>query len=1098
MQDTAAIQITIAQHVEAYEAALVEDPTTELDAFVPPADHPQSIAVLVELIRVDLEWCWSRGHPRSLAHYRRRYPAAFGEEQHAAVLAFEEYRQRRRCGDSVTPEEYRTAYGVDTSDWPSVAIEPPSAVRPMDTLPQTMVVEVAEPHPTTVVDVRPDLSQTPSPAHGEPPRTVARSLLTTDAPEESVTNSGPAWVPPERVLPTVGSQFMGFRLEAELGRGAFGRVFLARQGDLGGRPVALKVASNIFGESQTLAQLQHTNIVPIYSYHRSGPLQAVCMPYFGRTTLADVVKSLSGRPSLPSSGRELRSTVGGQHDVTNVASTAGPSSDPNAPMVLIAEPVGALTAERSSTPDGWTRLEGLSYVEAVLWLGSELAAGLAHAHDRGIIHRDLKPANVLLTDEGRPMLLDFNLADDVKQRPNPDRAVIGGTLPYMAPEQIQAFLDGRGSLDARADLFALGVILFELLTGRHPYPSRKGATRDVIVAMLADRQLPPPSARRLNPMVSPATDALVRKCLASNLADRYQSAEQLRVDLDRQTTYRPLKYAPNPSKRERVRKWVRRNPRLTSSGTVALVAAVVVGGLLVAAEYSRQHTLGLEAQAVLTEHRAAFRDAQLFIDDRNRSLPRLDEGMTRLRDVLARYGVPDDGGEDDALAASPLWRHLPAVDRDILRADVGEAFYLLAHVAALKATSADPTARAENAAAAERWNRAAERYAGDRLARAVHEQRADVAALNGDPVAAQRLRADAAGVPAESSRDQYLVGVLFARKGRYRDALMPLRHATQTDPENFSAWFVRGTVYLALEQNELAAMCFGACTALRKDHAPSWVNRGLAYSRLKFFDQACDDYDRAIALDAKFADAYVQRAGAKEALGRRSEAVADYGRALETGAAPARVYFLRAALRDRLGDRNGAAADRDTGFHTPATDEWSWLARAESRAAADSTAALADVEEALKINPDFMYGLQMKAHLLAEKLDRPDDAVKALDRAVGLYPEYVPARAGRAVLHARAGRREAALKDAKDALRRDTKAPNRYQIACVFALIAQGSKDDRQEAFRLLWGALRTGYGLDMIDTDSDLDPLRSDPEFQRLVREAKALQREPARSGAG
>src|SRR5262249_53553249 len=84
-------------------------------------------------------------------------------------------------------------------------------------------------------------------------------------------------------MPRAGEQFLGFRLYGELGRGAFGRVFLARQGDLAHRWVALKVAPDLWGESQTLAQLQHTHIVPIYSVHQAGPLQAVCMPYFGAT-----------------------------------------------------------------------------------------------------------------------------------------------------------------------------------------------------------------------------------------------------------------------------------------------------------------------------------------------------------------------------------------------------------------------------------------------------------------------------------------------------------------------------------------------------------------------------------------------------------------------------------------------------------------------------------------------------------------------------------------------------------------------------------------------------------------------------------------------
>src|SRR5262249_23342097 len=171
--------------------------------------------------------------------------------------------------------------------------------------------------------------------------------------------------------------------------------------------VGLKIADDVAGESRTLAQLQHTNIVPIYSLHRSGPFQAVCMPYFGRTTLARVVEQLSGRASLPSSGRELKSTLDRLPSET-VASTGSPRQPATSPPQ--ADPAPAAEA------GGWGHMDGLSYVEAVLWLGSQLADGLAHAHERGILHRDLKPANVLLADDGRPMLLDFNLAEDTKLR----------------------------------------------------------------------------------------------------------------------------------------------------------------------------------------------------------------------------------------------------------------------------------------------------------------------------------------------------------------------------------------------------------------------------------------------------------------------------------------------------------------------------------------------------------------------------------------------------------------------------------------------------------------------------------------------------------
>src|SRR5262249_29454816 len=103
-------------------------------------------------------------------------------------------------------------------------------------------------------------------------------------------------------FPAAGARFLGVQLIRELGRGAFGRVVLAAQGEMADRPVALKISADRGGECHTLAQLQHTNIVPIYSRHRTGLLQALVMPYFGPTTLADVLKELRALPALPVSG----------------------------------------------------------------------------------------------------------------------------------------------------------------------------------------------------------------------------------------------------------------------------------------------------------------------------------------------------------------------------------------------------------------------------------------------------------------------------------------------------------------------------------------------------------------------------------------------------------------------------------------------------------------------------------------------------------------------------------------------------------------------------------------------------------------------------
>ena len=485
--------------VEAFETALDADPAADLAGFLPPLADPDFSEVLTELVRVDMERTWAGGAGRSLSDYRGRFPGALTGD-HLQAVAFEEFRQRRLAGQVVLPAEYAARYAVDVTGWDDLSIDSSVWV------------------PAASVASRPD------PSADEPPATR------TAAPDPVDPASVSRWVHAGHTLPQVGDDFLGLRLVDELGRGAFGRVYLARQNDLAGRPVAVKVAWNIAAESHTLAQLQHTNIVPVYSFHRHGQLQAVVMPFFGRTTLARVIRQVGGRPSLPASGRELLSTL----DV-RAEQTVGDG----APATPVPMP-----AADALPPDGWLKLDGLSYVGAVLSLAAELADGLAHAHARGILHRDLKPANVLLTDEGRPMLLDFNLAEDTKLRGSAAGAGMGGTLPYMAPEQLRAFAKPGLPLDGRADVYSLGVVLFELLTGRHPFPASSKAT---VEQLLAGRAGESPRLRSLNPAVSPATEAIVRQCLAADPADRYLSAAHLRDDLQRQLADQPLKHAPEPS-----------------------------------------------------------------------------------------------------------------------------------------------------------------------------------------------------------------------------------------------------------------------------------------------------------------------------------------------------------------------------------------------------------------------------------------------------------------------------------------------------------------------------------------------------------------------
>jgi len=262
---------------------------------------------------------------------------------------------------------------------------------------------------------------------------------------------------------------------------------------------------------------------------------------------------------------------------------------------------------------------------------------------------------------------------------------------------------------------------------------------------------------------------------------------------------------------------------------------------------------------------------------------------------------------------------------------------------------------------------------------------------------------------------------------------------------------------------------------------------GLAYLEQGNDRRALAAFDEVIRLRPETLAAYYNRALAKYHLGDLTGARTDLTHLLSNPKPPLRGYFLRAKIRAKEGDSEGARHDREDGLHGEPCDERDLTARGLARQPRDPRAALADYESALKLNPRYLTALQDKANVLGEDLGRTQEAVATLDALLALYPDYVPALAGRGVLHARLGRREAAHTDAREALPKDTRPFNVYQVACIYALTSRQKPDDRREALRLLESALSQGFGLDLLDSDRDLDAIRDEPEFRRLVAAARA-----------
>ncbi|MBC8352553.1 MAG: serine/threonine protein kinase [Planctomycetes bacterium] len=318
----------------------------------------------------------------------------------------------------------------------------------------------------------------------------------------------------EEAWPKPMQSFLGYEIIHELGIGAFARVYLAAETALGGRLVAIKVSPYASDEAETLAKLTHPNIVPIFSVQqeKETEMTAVCMPYRGSTTLADLLESgfTEGRP--PASARVITQVPQDREPVVGFVERA--------------------LKENKIDPI----LKRGRYVDGIVRLGIQMAEALAYTHERGILHRDLKLSNVLLTPAGIPMLLDFNLASDIES----GARRLGGTLPYMPPEQIRDAhlrpLQSDNPGDPRSDIFSLGVILYELLTGKLPFgdpPASMSPSEAATEYMKLQERKPTPIAK-LNPQVSPALAKTIDRCLSLDIEKRPKSAADLAKRLRRQ------------------------------------------------------------------------------------------------------------------------------------------------------------------------------------------------------------------------------------------------------------------------------------------------------------------------------------------------------------------------------------------------------------------------------------------------------------------------------------------------------------------------------------------------------------------------------------
>jgi tetratricopeptide (TPR) repeat protein len=393
--------------------------------------------------------------------------------------------------------------------------------------------------------------------------------------------------------------------------------------------------------------------------------------------------------------------------------------------------------------------------------------------------------------------------------------------------------------------------------------------------------------------------------------------------------------------------------------------------------------------------------------------------------------------------------------------------------------------------------RAGAAYPSDAPVRPIVEQRQRLlrAAGRADEAAAADRDLARATVPGPGGDYVRADADLLAR--RYREAADALEPLTRQGPASGTVWFKLGVARLGLHQYGPAADAFLVAGAIEPERHWPVFYRGVALLGAGRFEPSAAVLGEFIERMPGVSDAWMNRARARLRLNDAAGALSDLSAADRLGASPTRVHGLREMAHRAAGRANEADAERRALLAATPRDADDWTIRGEVRLASDPAGALADFDAALALEPAHPAALRGKASCLAEKLGRPADAARALERLLATGAATVEDRAGYAVLLARQGHAESARKQARACLNDDTPALPLYQAASALALTARTAADRAEVLAVLRQVVRRDATWAKHMPTDADLASVRADPEFRALMEAARVLTG-PARQDPG